>query len=156
MTVQTTYTKNIRQAISGQVAYDFGTADITSHNAEAEIFFGNSVIKGAADNSVIVGNTTDLVLGFAVRSLLNDSALVTGSTSYIATETVPVMREGYIFVTNDSPATTLVEGEDVFLNAAGLLVATGDGGAVQLVGSRIEQGAAATGICLLRVQINYT
>ncbi len=151
MTVQTSYTKNIRQAINGQVAWDFGTADITSHDAEATVPFGASVIKGTASRSVIVGNTTTLVLGIATRSLINEESVTQNTQEYATTETVSVLRSGYIFLDNNSPATALVEGDQAFFNAVGLLVDTGDAGAVALVGSRIEQGGAAGEIILMRL-----
>lgn len=154
MVVQTTYTKNIRQAINGQVAWDFGTADITSHEAEETILFGTSVLKGTEVNSVKIGNTADTVKGIAVRSLINENSVNQGAVSYAEFESVAVLREGYIYLTNNSAATTLAEDEDVFFDAAGLLVATGDTGAVKLVGSRIEQGAAVGGLALVRIQIN--
>lgn len=156
MTVQTSYVKNIRQAINGQVAWDFGTADITSHEAEATIPFGAVVIKGTETNSVKVGNTTDIQKGFAVRSLINENSVEQGSTSYAQFESVAVLREGYIFLTNNSAATTLAEDEDVYISAAGLLVAQADAGSVKLVGSSIEQGAAVGALALVRVQINRT
>lgn len=156
MVVQTTYTKEIRQAINGQIAWDFGTADITSHEAEATIPFGAAVLKGTATNSVKVGNTTDTVKGIATRSLINENAVEKGLTSYAEFESVSVLREGYIYLTNNSAATALAEDEDVYFDAAGLLVASGDSGAVKLIGSRIEQGAAVGALALVRVQINLT
>jgi len=152
MSAQTAYTKNIRKAVKGQAAWDFGTADITTVIAEAVIPFGHAVIKGAADGSGIVGDT--LVLGFAVRSLINENSVENRVNSFAQGEATAIMREGYIYIQNDSPATAIAEGEDVFVDPTGAVVASGDAGAVKVTGCRVEESAAAGSIARIRVQIN--
>lgn len=159
MVAQTTYTKNIRQAIAGQVAYDFGTADITSHNVvESVIPFGVAVQRGLAanDNSVRIGGTNVLtdatVIGFTVRSLLQQNAVNNNLTSYAVTETAGVIRKGYIFVTNTGTA-AIAEGEAIRINnATGAVTGDAAGGAIiALTDVFAEQDAAAGAICLIRI-----
>lgn len=156
MPAQTAYTKELREAINGMIAWDFGTADITSANADAVVPFGVAVIKGSTDGSVIVGRTTDLVKGISVRSLINENAVEQGAVSNAKFETVAILRAGYIWMTNKSAATAVAEDDDVFLNAVGELTDASEGGAVKLVGSRVEIGAAAGALALVRIQINLT
>lgn len=156
MVAQTSYTKELRVAINGMVAWDFGTADITSANADAVVPFGVAVVKGSTAGSVIAGRTADLVKGIAVRSLINENAVENGTVSFAKFETVAILREGYIWMTNKSAATAVAEDDDVFLNPTGELTDSGEVGAIKLVGSRVEQGAAAGALALVRIQINLT
>lgn len=150
MTVQLSYTKTMRPALNGQVAWDFGTADISSANvAAASIGFGVAAVKGAGSRTVIAGNVG--VLGWTVRSLMSQHSINNAVEAYGEKETAAIIREGYVFVLNSSP-TAVVEGAAVYVNAAGLLVNTGDVGSAIVPGCRVERGAASGAMCLLRVQ----
>lgn len=162
MTVQTTYTKNIRPAIAGMIAYDFGTADVTSHNVIGTIPFGVAVKRGPVgandnDNTIKLGTaTTDElsatnVVGFTVRSLLQQNAVNNNLTSYAVGETAAVMREGYIFVTN-SGATAIVEGETIGVNpVTGAVEKNTTASTIVLSNCIAQQDAAAGAILLIRV-----
>lgn len=155
MTVQTAYTKTMRRGLNGQVAWDFADADIVSGNAEAVVNFGAAVIKGVAGRSVIQGSVK--VLGFAVRSILNQHAINNSFPgpaveAYGTTETVGYLRQGYVWITNKGAA-AILEGENVRISAAGLLVEAAAVGAVELATCRVEKGGAVGEVCLIRVNL---
>lgn len=147
MVAQTSYTKEMRVSVPGVIAWDFGTADTTSLTSTGVVPFGTAVTTAG-----VVGNVN--VKGFAIRDLMSRNAIETDETEYGATETIGLMREGYLYVRNDSPATALATDENVFINATGQVVATGDAGAVALQGCSIELGGAAGAVILIRVNIN--
>lgn len=158
MPVQTTYTKRMRKGVNGLIAWDFGPADITSANAEGQVGFGTAISKGTAAHSAKSGGaTTGVLLGIAVRSLtaqyaINNSFPGPAVEQYGDKETVGILREGYIWITNTGTA-AVVEGEGAFfVPATGALVHAAAAGAVQLIGSRIEIGAAAGDVALVRIQ----
>lgn len=158
MTVQTTYTKRIRKALNGEVAWDFGTADITSAASEGVTPFGVAVIKGTNAGQVKPGNAS--ILGWTVRSLLNQYAINNSFPgpaveAYGDKETVAVMREGYIWLTNKGGA-ALTEGLAAYANAAGELVNSAAAGAALVPGTRVEIGGAVGEPVLIRAQANIT
>lgn len=149
MPVQLTYTKRMRRAKVGLVAWDFGSADLTSVVAQAVIPFGNAVVKGTAERTGIVGS--DDILGFAVTSMLSQYAINNFVDAYGPTEMVAVLRSGYIWVQNKGTV-ALVAGDPVYVNATGQVVNAAAAGAVMVPGSVIEKGAAIDDFVLLRVQ----
>lgn len=147
MVAQTSYTKEMAPSVPGVIAWDFGTADTTSLTATGVVPFGVAVTKAGVPGKVDVK-------GFAIRDLMSRNAIETNKTEYGATETIGLVREGYLYVRNDSPSTTLAADESVFIDADGKVVATGDTGAVELKGCSIELGGAAGKVILIRVHIN--
>lgn len=155
MPVQTSYAKTMRRSVNGVVAWDFGPADITSVHAEGIINFGAGVVKGAASRSGLQGSTD--LQGFAVRSILSQYAINASFPgppveAYGVTETVAVLRSGYIWLTNKGTA-AVEEGDRAYINAAGLFVDAATAGAIELVNSRIELGGAPGEVCLVRVGV---
>lgn len=149
MPVQLTYSRTGKKGLPGLVAWDFGTADITSVIAEATIPFGDAVIKGTGSRSGIVGSAN--ILGFAVRSILSVNAINTNTDAYGATEVVGVLREGYIWVVNQGSG-AIAEGSQVYVNATGKVVNSAASGAVAVPGARVEHGGAVGDSVLIRVQ----
>lgn len=147
MSAQTSYKKTMEKSVPGVVAWDFGTTDTTTITATAEVVFGTAVTKAGANGK------TD-VLGFAIRDLMSHNAIENNVTAYGAKESIGLLREGYMFVRNDSSATKIDTYADVYINATGKVVASGDTGAVLLQGCRVEDGAAAGGVMLIRVHVN--
>lgn len=158
MSVQTSYNKTMRRAVNGLVAWDFGPADITSVHAEGVVNFGAGVIKGAGERSGIQGSAN--LLGFAVRSILNQYAINNSFPgpaveAYGPTETVAVLRSGYIWLTNKGTGAVTPDGP-AHVNAAGLFVDAASAGAIELENTRIERGGAPGEVCLVRVGVNLT
>lgn len=149
MPVQTSYTRNMPRAKQGLIAWDFGTADLTSVAAQGVIPFGAAVVKGSAERTGIVGSAD--ILGFAACSILNVYQIDNNAEAFGPTEMVPVMREGYIWIKNEGTA-AILEGDDVYVNATGKLVNSAAAGAVVVTGSRVEKGGPIGEFILIRVK----
>lgn len=149
MPVQTSYSINMPRAKQGLIAWDFGTADLTTVIAQGVIPFGNAVIKGNAERTGIVGSAD--ILGFAACSILNIYQIDNNVEAYGPTEPVALVRSGYIWIKNEGAAAILPD-TGAYVNATGKLVNSAAAGAVAVPGSRIEKGGAVGQFCLVRVQ----
>lgn len=150
MPVQTSYTKDQRRGLPGLVAWDFGTADITSVLAEGVIPFGNAVKPGSKARTGVVATSGDTI-GFAVRSILNIYAIDNAVDAYGPTEPVGVLRSGYIWLKNEG-AGAIADNSALYVNATGKVVNSAAAGAAVVPGSSIEIGGAVGDVVLVRVQ----
>lgn len=147
MAAQTSYAKEQVVALNGQVAHDFGTADIVSRVVEdaAGLGFGLTVSKGTTEDSIVAGNAN--VIGIVTRSAISFAAAETRVDIYAQKDSAPVLRKGYIFVTNTG--TAVAQGDTAAFTAAGQLSATG----TTVAGITVERDTAQNAIALLRVNL---
>jgi hypothetical protein len=150
MGVQTTYTKRMKKGTPGLILWDFGTADLTSAIAEGVIPFGYAVVQGSKARTAIVGNVK--VIGFATRSLMSIYSINNFVDAFGPQETVPVMREGYVWCVNEGGA-AVGDGTQVYADATGKVVNSAAAGALAVPGCRFEIGGAVGALVLVRVDI---
>lgn len=153
MSAQISYDIDIGQAYAGQIV-NLAPRDIASRSAEtvAGISFGVVVSRGTdKDNQCLLGGTTG-ILGVSVRALDIEGAINTGAIKYAQTDTVAVMRDGYIYAVCP---TGCVPGDAVnFVEATGVL----DSGAASGTGETTlndcfwDSTTAAGAIGILRVK----
>ncbi len=138
MTAQTEYNKKLPVALAGQL-YDVGNSDIDSFAAEAIIPFGVFVGRGATADQVLVAQSP--ALGVSVRTAKENPfpASVYNGGQYEISETVGVLRSGYIWAQFDAIGGTL--DSEVTITAGGLVVAAGGGAALTGIKATIEKPA---------------
>lgn len=149
MPAQTVYTKRMKQGLPGLVGWDFGTADLTSVIAEGVLPFGDAVVQGTKARTGVVGNVN--VIGFTTRSLMSVYAINNFVDAHGPTESVAIMREGYIWSVNNGGA-AIADGSQVYVNATGKVVNSAAAGAVAVPGCRVELGGAVGALVFLRIQ----
>lgn len=148
MTVQTVYTNNIAVALPGLVAYDFGQADIVDFRVTETngIPFGRAVVRATDDQSIELGNGTS-VIGIVARGTTSRQAVDNNEAEWGDDTSAPVVRQGYIWVTNVGTAVT--EGATAAFDADGQLDASG----TATPNITIETDAAQNALCRLRVSL---
>jgi hypothetical protein len=103
--VQTAYTVDHAAALRGNIANANGR-ETTSGVAEVAIQPGFPVVRGTADNGVVLPDGTgDSFRGVSVRSLEQEKDSVTGTLDYNITDEVQILRKGEIWVLVNEPAT---------------------------------------------------
>jgi hypothetical protein len=143
---QTQVTKDIAPAFIGSIWAQF-PHEIQSMSCEtpAGIAAGVAVSRGTdKDNQVVVGGAD--YLGIAVREVS-----IEGDTNnnlvYQQTDTVPVMRTGYVWA---SPVGAVTVGAPVDFDAVTGALTTGGGGTV-ITGATWEKAAAGGGLSVIRL-----
>lgn len=181
MTVQTSYTKIMRQAIAGMLAHDFGPADTASFTVTLrDIPFGVFVQRGAEGNTgaptaggelyrrqtIVDGAdsaiTDTTVVGVTLRQLMQPNALhqIPGQAHSAPSETQSVLRSGYVYVDlqpNDA-SEAAVAGDGVFIDAAtGEILPNANAATgrtlIPISGAQFEVGAIAGETALIRIDI---
>ncbi len=140
MSVQTSYEKNIDSRLAGLI-YDMGNTNIDSFAAEGEIGYGVFVSRGSdPQTQVVLGGAASI--GVSVRSP-HENEYPQGaydSGSYLDTQTVGVLREGFIWAEFDVAGGAVDAA--VTINALGQVVAAGGATVLTGVSARIEKPAA--------------
>ena len=139
MSVQTSYDKNIDSRLAGLI-YDMGNTNIDSFAAEGEVGYGIFVSRGSdPQRQVAVGGAG--AIGISVKSV-NENEYPQGpydSGSYADTQTVGVMREGFIWAEFDAAGGTVDAA--VTINGLGQVVAAGGATVLTGVSARVESPA---------------
>ena len=139
MTVQTSYNDNIDIKLAGLI-YDMGNTNVDSFKAEGAVGFGVFASRGSSVDQIVVGGAA--AVGVAVRSQ-NENDYPQGAIDageYANTETVGVLREGFIWAQFDVAGG--VVGDVVTINAAGQVVVAGGATALTHIKARIEKPAS--------------
>ena len=100
MTVQTQYSKEANLSLPGLIS-DLANTNIQSYAAEGIIQYGRFVDRGTdPENQVVVATSDSDALGVSVRTASENSynAPAGLATEYKDTDTVGVMRSGYIWL----------------------------------------------------------
>ena len=120
MSVQTSYDLAIAIAYAGLI-YAQAPSDVISRSVEgaAGIGFGVAVSRGTdADKQALIGGATDF-LGISIRDLSQESSANDGSIKWDETETMGILRDGYIWAVCPSGC---VPGDVVnYVDATGVL-----------------------------------
>lgn len=125
--------------------------DIISRDAGTVIPFGVAVARGAdADRQCRAGGAAAAYIGVSIRSLEREGAANTGAVEYAVTETVGILRDGYIWAVCP---TGCVPGDGVkYTQATGVLDSGAAGaGEVGLDGATWETTTAAGGLGVIRL-----
>lgn len=154
MSAQTSYSLSQAVAVAGLI-YALHPHDIDSRSAESgPIAIGIAVSRGTdKDKQVVKGGTA--FFGISARALDQEGAANTGAIAYETGETVPCLRDGYIWAVC---ADGCVPGNAVnYVNATG---AFGAGAAVagetNLLGATWETTASAGGLAVIRLKSTLT
>jgi len=140
MTVQLAYTKEANVALPGLI-YDIGNTNIDSFAAEGSVGFGLFVKRGTTPAQVATDDD-GTAIGVSVRYAKENSFGGTQlDTNYNDTETVGVLRGGFIWCEFDAAGGTV--DEDVTLDATGKVVAAGGGTALSVISATVEIPAVA-------------
>lgn len=154
MSAQTAYSLAQAIAVAGLI-YAQHPHQIDSRSAESgPIAIGIAVSRGTdKDKQCVKGGTA--FLGISVRALDQEGAANTGAIAWETTETVPILRDGYIWaVCSDG----CVPGNAVnYVNATGVLGAgAAVAGETNLLGGTWETTASAGGLAVLRLNSTLT
>lgn len=140
-----TYRTDPQAAFEGQIA-DMSSATTVSRTVEAEIGFGEAVVRGTNEHTVRAIATGDTkVHGFTVRTQGTD-AQVAGK--YPVGDTATVLRKGPIWLTVSA---TVAAGDKVYVDPdTGDItnVATDN---VEVVGAEFETGATSGNIAKVHI-----
>jgi hypothetical protein len=149
MPAQLTYSQNMVYGLPGQVAHDFGQGDIVSRLAEGAISPGVIVSRGTdKDNQVTAGGDAT-AWGLSIRDVARevDSG---GDPTFTDKSVLPVMREGYAWVTvadAGDPGDVLN-----YVDASGAIgVGAPEAGETALPEVTLETTVTAGGIAIVRV-----
>ena len=150
MSVQTAY-GDIGKAFAGVIA-DMNPKETISKIAEGDISYGYPVVRGTADTQCKVPSATgQSFLGVCVYTLGGYSS--TDDVSKVNdTETLTVLRRGYIWVTVDE---AVVAGDSAFFihtgNVGKFRTDADTNKADAITGATFETSADANGLALLRL-----
>lgn len=148
MSAQTSYEINLEVALAGNI-YALSPRNIVSFAAETTtaIEFGTVVSRGTdADNQAVAGGAVPL--GIVVRELAQEGAANTGAINVTNTETLAIMREGYIWAI--CPAGCVPNDQVTYDAATGVVDA---GGVTDLTGARWYTTAAAGELAVISIDI---
>lgn len=147
MSVQTTYAQSIEPALAGVLANTSYQKDVNSFAAEGgAIDFGLAVSRGTNPADQVTAGGTDFV-GISLRSLHNESDANTGIAAYAETETVPVLRSGYVWV--ECVAGCNVGDAGSYTAASGAITV----GGTAIPNATFETAAPAGGLAILRIGV---
>lgn len=162
MTVQTSYSLNVRPALIGMQA-DASLEDITTRVAETIIPYGRVAVRGVGDRSVkLVSGVNDLFLGIALRiqgeeNPYNLAVQPSEKSQYEITEFASILRTGSVWVYSETATTP---GQPVYYRYAangpntilGRFRSTDDAGFVTLLtGAQFETVALAGSMARIRL-----
>ena len=159
MAAQTSYELNMAKGYIGQLA-DLNYLETVSAPASSAVVTGNAVFQTGAGTVANLG-TTGRFLGLAIRDLARENPLgATGNTDYAATESVSVMRKGYMYCQVASVAATTGLGVNLnIVQATGALTtaAAAAGTVMTCTGITAEELLpAGGGLIKVRVQDDAT
>jgi hypothetical protein len=151
MSAQTSYAINQPVAYAGLI-YDANSGrDVVSRDAEGVVPFGVAVGRGTdADRQCAAGGAATAYLGVSVRSLEREGAANTGAVQYEDTETVGIMRTGYVWAVCP---TGCVPGDAVIYTVATGVLDTGVAGvgAAEIDGAAWQTTTAAGDLGVIRL-----
>jgi len=149
MSAQLSYDINQPVAYAGLI-YAQAPHDIISRDAEAAIGFGVAVGRGAnPDKQCVAGGVAADYLGISIRSLEREGAS-NGAVQYEATETVGIIRTGYVWAV--CPAGCVPGDGVLYTSANGVLDAGAAGaGAVSIDGAAWQTTTAAGELGVIRL-----
>lgn len=145
MTVQTTYTENLRSAVAGARA-NTEPARIISRTAEeaAGLGFGVAVTQGTNDKGVIAFAGSGTILGITVRQRSLDA---NDPNKFAQYDEAQVMTKGVIWVT---ASVAVNAGDSVYVTDAGAFTNSASG-TTQIAGARFD--TSTTGEALAQVRL---
>jgi hypothetical protein len=150
MSAQTSYTLAQRVALAGMI-YGMSPRDIVSRSCEtvAGAAVGIAMSRGTdKENQVVIGGTD--YAGVSVRSLEGEGAANTAILAFSENDTVPLMREGYIWIVcptgcNPGDAANYVDATGVIDSGAAAANET------NLLGAEWDSVAGAGELAVLRL-----
>jgi hypothetical protein len=145
---QLSYSQNMANGLPGQIAHDFGQKDVVSRLAEGAIAPGIVVSRGTdPDNQVVPGGDA-AAWGLSVRDPAREVD-ASGDPTYDDTDTVAVMRKGYMWVT---VADAGVPGDALnYVDATGAIgVGAPEAGETALTEVTLETTVGAGGLAVVR------
>lgn len=145
MTVQSTYTENMRAGLPGLISGSDFDADTGNVETAAGIGFGIAVSQGAADKGVIIGGTRLGFRGITIRDVSLESDQLDKYAQY---QSAGILTRGKIWVT---VATAVAAHDPVHFTAAtGTLRNAGEQGPVN--GARWVTSASINGLALVELK----
>lgn len=149
MSAQNSYTRLLPIAYVGLI-YAQAPHDIVSRATEnGPAAFGIAVSRGTDKDKQAVPGGTDFI-GITARVLDKEGAINTGAIAYEDTETMAIIRDGYIWAVCPAGCTP---GDAVkYNNTTGVLDSGAAGaGETQLDGAQWDSTAAAAGLAVIRL-----
>lgn len=154
MTAQTSYEQNQQIAFAGMV-FAQAPRDVVSRSVETgPVAFGVAVSRGTnKDSQAVAGGATGF-LGIALRVLDMEGAANTGAVSYATSETVAILREGYVWAVCP---TGCVAGDPVkYTDATGVLDSGAAAAGETAIDAYWDSSVAAGGLAVIRLNSNET
>lgn len=143
-------------AAAGMIA-DMTNTEIESYSAQVGVDFGSALVKGSTTDQVKLPTTaadvSDHFRGFAKRDVMREP----GATDYRATDTVPVVRKGKIWVSYEG--TPVEDGVVFIVNGSGAGTAgkirhdANGGAATQLSGAIVRRIDTTLGLAQIQVNL---
>lgn len=148
MSIQTSYSENIRAGIAGQVgeAYPAGFISRTVESAGG-LAFGAAVAQGTEDMGCkAFGSGDSAIIGIAVRDRSLDANEPNKFAQY---DTARILAKGSVWV---QASVAVNAGDPVYvIPATGAFAKTNASSAVQIAGARWETSTDGAGIALVRI-----
>lgn len=137
--VQSTYAENMDPARAGMIHGSDYNSETGVVETAAGIGFGIAVSQGSEDRGVIIGGTSELFRGVAIRDVTLESAQ---SDKYAQYQNLGYMSRGMIWV---APSSAVAPGDPVYFVPSTGVLTDASGGNEVINGAAWRSSAAGTG-----------